>query len=490
MKKLKLFTIPFLMMFLVFAFGIAKAQETIYSESFGIIEANTNIEDHTDFDETNVTYSVSAATVNLRMTNSSANQYALASGEANVFLNTQDAWLQVEGINTSRYNNLTLSFGYRKGLNAATLADFRIEYSTDGTTWTEIVPTYWTRGLPITQEGTPDQFPTTSSTGWYYVTCAASANTIPTTDNLYLKFTNLRLSGNNEVRIDDILLVGDRIPYVAIISPEDGAVLSPCDTVTFDIDIQDFTLYSSFPPPSGDGFLKIESELLEHLPIPNITNPYYCDQLTAMALANYGGMTLPEGEYDITVSLVGLDSLPLTPPATHSIHISVIREVVADPEFSLPEGTYNTPQVVEITTTTEGAIIYYTVDGTEPDETSLVYTEPINVDSTMTISAVAMKECATTSEVITATYEIEEEPSAIAHTATSSIRISPNPATDLITITAKGYNQVEIVNFLGQVVYQNDFTDVRQINIADLNAGIYFVRLKGDTTITKKFIKK
>jgi hypothetical protein len=296
--------------------------------------------------------------------------------------------------------------------------------------------------------------------------------------------------GNNEVRIDDILLVGDRIPYVAIISPEDGAVLSPCDTVTFDIDIQDFTLYFSFPPPSGDGFLKIESELLEHLPIPNITNPYYCDRLTAMALANYGGMTLPEGEYDITVSLVGLDSLPLTPPATHSIHISVIREVVADPEFSLPEGTYNTPQVVEITTTTEGAIIYYTVDGTEPDETSLVYTEPINVDSTMTISAVAMKECATTSEVITATYEIEEEPSAIAHTATSSIRISPNPATDLITITAKGYNQVEIVNFLGQVVYQNDFTDVRQINIADLNAGIYFVRLKGDTTITKKFIKK
>ena len=38
MKKLKLFTIPFLMMFLVFAFGIAKAQETIYSESFGIIK--------------------------------------------------------------------------------------------------------------------------------------------------------------------------------------------------------------------------------------------------------------------------------------------------------------------------------------------------------------------------------------------------------------------------------------------------------------------
>lgn len=490
MKKIKLFTIPFLMMLLVGAFSLVKAQDVIYSESFGEIEGNTTIEDHTDFDETDVIYSVSAAAVNLRTTSGSADQYAGASGGANAFLNIADAWLQVEGINTSRYNNLTLSLGYRKGLNAATLEDFLIEYSTDGTDWTQIVPTYWTKGLPITLEGTPDEFPTTSSTGWYYVTCDASANTIPTTNNLYLRFTNLRLMGNNEVRLDDILLVGDRIPYVAITSPEDGAVFSPCDSVSIGIEIQNFTLYTGDPVPSGDGYLKIESGLLQYLPIPGLTSPIYCDQFMFMGLSNFGGITLPEGEYDLTVSLTGLDSLPLTPPATQTIHVSVIREVVADPEFSVPAGTYNTPQIVELTTTTEEAVIYYTLDGTNPDEESPVYTDPIQVDSSMTIKALAMKECATTSQIATAAYEINEEPSAIAQMTTPTIKISPNPATDVITVSAKGFNQVEIINFLGQVVYQNNLTDIRQINVANLNAGIYFVRVKGDSTVTKKFVKK
>ena len=48
--------------------------------------------------------------------------------------------------------------------------------------------------------------------------------------------------------------------------------------------------------------------------------------------------------------------------------------------------------VITISTLTDGASIYYTTDGTDPTEQSMLYSEPIAVDHNMTIKAIAMRQ--------------------------------------------------------------------------------------------------
>ncbi len=63
--------------------------------------------------------------------------------------------------------------------------------------------------------------------------------------------------------------------------------------------------------------------------------------------------------------------------------------VIAKPTFSVAEGSYLEPQTVAIACETEGAEIYYTIDGTEPSKESMRYQRPIPVRETTTIKAIA-----------------------------------------------------------------------------------------------------
>ena len=75
------------------------------------------------------------------------------------------------------------------------------------------------------------------------------------------------------------------------------------------------------------------------------------------------------------------------------------------PTFSVPGGTYTKPQSVELSCATDGATIYYTLDGSEPTESSTEYTSAIAVATTTTIKAKAFKG-GEASDVATATYTI------------------------------------------------------------------------------------
>lgn len=82
---------------------------------------------------------------------------------------------------------------------------------------------------------------------------------------------------------------------------------------------------------------------------------------------------------------------------------------VATPTFSPEEGTYSTPQTVTITTTTSGATIHYTTDGTTPSSASTVYTGAITVTTTTTLRAIAILN-GVSSTVATATFTITVAP--------------------------------------------------------------------------------
>lgn len=83
----------------------------------------------------------------------------------------------------------------------------------------------------------------------------------------------------------------------------------------------------------------------------------------------------------------------------------VAPAAVETPAFSPAGGEYAGAQSVELSCTTEGAAIYYTTNGDDPDNTKTLYEGAINVDATMTIKAIAYKGD-DHSEIASATYTI------------------------------------------------------------------------------------
>ncbi len=84
----------------------------------------------------------------------------------------------------------------------------------------------------------------------------------------------------------------------------------------------------------------------------------------------------------------------------------IMSNAVATPSFTPAGGQYMTPQTVSIACTTNGALIHYTIDGSDPTENSPVYTEPIEVTGNMVIKAMGTKQNWMSSLVATASYEI------------------------------------------------------------------------------------
>ena len=77
----------------------------------------------------------------------------------------------------------------------------------------------------------------------------------------------------------------------------------------------------------------------------------------------------------------------------------------ANPTFSIPGGIYTTAQSVELACTTEGAEIFYTLDGTTPTASSTKYTAAIAISETTTVKAIAINK-SINSLVVSATYKI------------------------------------------------------------------------------------
>lgn len=92
---------------------------------------------------------------------------------------------------------------------------------------------------------------------------------------------------------------------------------------------------------------------------------------------------------------------------------------VATPTFDPAGGNYLTSQNVTLSCATAGSTIYYTTDGSDPDNTDTEYTEAIIVSNTTTIKAIA--------------YATDYDPSAIA----SATYTFPTEVADIATLRAQ-----------------------------------------------------
>lgn len=119
--------------------------------------------------------------------------------------------------------------------------------------------------------------------------------------------------------------------------------------------------------------------------------------------------------------------------------LKAVSEYLSDaPKFSLESGTY--PEVQEVTiTSSTGGTIYYTMDGTDPDSLSPVYTEPIliNSEGSVELRAIVYNEKGIPSSITSAEYTIEFP---IADAPVVSPTTGQHPASAQITITVpEGY---------------------------------------------------
>lgn len=80
---------------------------------------------------------------------------------------------------------------------------------------------------------------------------------------------------------------------------------------------------------------------------------------------------------------------------------------LAPPSLSLPSGWYQNPQIAAFSHPEPGVSIRYTLNGSDPDAQSALYTVPITIGSTRTIRARAFKTGYTPSQPTTAAYVLQ-----------------------------------------------------------------------------------
>ena len=95
----------------------------------------------------------------------------------------------------------------------------------------------------------------------------------------------------------------------------------------------------------------------------------------------------------------------ITPTATNEGALLYLET----PEFSLPSGVYSGPQNLSLSHPNNGANIYYTTDGSFPDDNSTLYTSPININTTSSIRAIAALSGYENSQPNDQVYQVDDQ---------------------------------------------------------------------------------
>ncbi len=150
--------------------------------------------------------------------------------------------------------------------------------------------------------------------------------------------------------------------------------------------------------------------------VPTKSSAVYSEPIVLTETATVKAVAAVEGMNDSTVS-------------SGKISVSQVAEISA----SHAAGELALGTVITMSTSTTGATIYYTTDGTEPTSADIKYTSGIAIGTATTIKAVAVKDGYKSSDVFEISYTV---PTRQAETATVSIGSVTAKAGDDVSIPA------------------------------------------------------
>ncbi len=146
--------------------------------------------------------------------------------------------------------------------------------------------------------------------------------------------------------------------------------------------------------PEDDIIIAIHSEIIHSV------NPPDDNVFTAVSHIEGAGEVLEESAW-------GGDTYGPGPRWWYYADYTIQMAQIATPTFNPSGGFYEEEITVSIFCETDGATIYYTTDGNEPTEESLMYDGPITVSETTTLKAKAFKEHFESSETAIADFTFD-----------------------------------------------------------------------------------
>lgn len=219
--------------------------------------------------------------------------------------------------------------------------------------------------------------------------------------------------------------------------------------------------------------------------------------VTSVVLDANGKADIPvSGELPGTAALTfSIDGYGLS--ATTIVNVEQIENVeIEAPKANIASGTTVTKgTAVTLTCATEGATIYYTLDRSCPCEetTRLTYTEPIVINKTVTIKAMAVAPDLTESDIVEFTYIVDEEDGIDEVTLDTELKIYPLPVRDKLNVTAGGktIKNVALTSMNGStVVKATKPVTMVTLDVSSLTPGIYIINVTtDDKTYSRKIMK-
>jgi hypothetical protein len=145
------------------------------------------------------------------------------------------------------------------------------------------------------------------------------------------------------------------------------------------------------------------------------------------------------------------------------------------------------------------ATLYYTLDGSEPDPNSpntCVYTGPFALETSATVTAIAMRDGQIEGLLDPAVYEITGITSLQKISEDDGLRVYPNPSADGIfhvglEAGSGGTVRFEVLGVDGRILDQGRFEGLsHRFNLTGLPAGSYHLRLMlGNKILTRHLLR-
>jgi hypothetical protein len=237
------------------------------------------------------------------------------------------------------------------------------------------------------------------TSGTVYFAGTTSASDFPITSNAYDKVYNSQYSTLGFVSEFTLSTAPATAPTATLLtSSENPATTGVALTFTASV-----TPAAGTVVPTGNVLFNIDQK--------NVATV----ALNSLGYASYSVSTLANGQHAILASYQGSTKYAASGG-------NIVESITATtPVIAPASGTYAAAQLLTITDTTAGAVLYYTTDGTAPgtSKTAVKYTAPFAVSEAETVQAVAELAGAPNSSVAVANYAFITAPTALAVPATA-----------------------------------------------------------------------